>query len=218
MSWFDDLIARFGGRADPVPAPAPAPAPEPVPVPVPVPEQPAVPAPVQPAPEPALTPPQSIAPADLDAEVLEVWNSWCPIFGPVHPGLEAHPGAWQFPDTANTSSTEDFIFADGWKPVRRAEFIIIWQPSNESQWARIIEMPMAIADGYGTWTEVCKIQGLRDANGWGPRSFRFDATAWLRQQRLNRINKYIGFQVCGDGAAIMLIWKVRLLIEYEDES
>jgi len=145
--------------------------------------------------------------------------SWVPLFGPVHPGWEGHPpAAWVFPDTANTSSTEDFYFANDWMPIKSSEFILVWQPSSEALFARLVEMPMAIADGYGTWSTVCSIQGLADANGWGPRSFRFNLTEWLRQQRLNKINKYVGLQVWGDGLALMRLWKSRILIEYDNPS
>lgn len=135
-----------------------------------------------------------------------------PVFEGAHPGWTGYPGGeWQFPDTANTSSTEDFLFAYGFAPMEAVEWILIWQPSSENQFARLVQMPMAIEDGYGTWHEVASIRAAADQYGWGARSHRADLTTAMNDLRLDRKNRYFGLQIWGDGRP-MTIWKSRIRI------
>lgn len=136
-----------------------------------------------------------------------------PVFEGAHPGWTGRPPAeWQFPDTANTSSTEDLWFSKGMRPITEAQWIVVWEPRNTAQYCRFCAMPMNPADGYGTWSEICSIQGAADQYGWGPRSFRFNCTPYFQQARLNAKDLYIGFQLWGDGSTPLTVWKSRLLL------
>jgi hypothetical protein len=137
-----------------------------------------------------------------------------PVFEGAHPGWTGRPPAeWQFPDTANTSSTEDLWFSMGFAKVREAQWIVVWNPTNDKHFCRFVAMPMG--EGYGTWSEITQIQGAEDKYGWGPRSYRFNCTQYFQDAQANKKDTYIGFQVMGDGVAPMTVWKSRLLMVWE---
>jgi hypothetical protein len=159
-----------------------------------------------------MPPPQ----AARELSMTEGFPCYLPVFEGAHPGwIGRPPNEWQFPDTANTSSTEDLWLSKGIRPIGEAQWVIDWEPKNTSHFGRFIYMPMSEKEGYGTWTEICQIQGAEDKYGWGPRSFRFNCTEFFQQARLTQHDLYIGFQVKGDGITPMTVWKSRLLFWLE---
>lgn len=174
------------------------------------------PAPTQPATDETLPPRGSM---ELDS--MGCSFSPIPLFEGSHPGWTGRPpaegtaGYGGFPDTANTSSTENLFWGFGADPVRYAEFIVVWQPQTAAHKVKLVYMPTNVEDGYGTWHEICHIDGAPDANGWGPRSFRFDCTRVMQAAQAARKDWYVGVQVYGDGVAPVTLWKSRLYLVWE---
>lgn len=135
------------------------------------------------------------------------------LMGPQHPGFNAaQPAQWQHPDTANSSSIKYFGFRDGTPNLAWAAWYLIWRPNqNGTSKARLIAMDTG-GPGYGQWETIAVIDGPANS-GPTPAGTTALGDAWYRFA-LRRVDKYIGFQVIGDGVARSDLWESRLMIEY----
>lgn len=210
MSWLLEFLARlFGAKAAP-PPPPPKPQPQPPPPPPPPP-----PSPID---EDEKLPPKMYP---MESTDMPASSNIIPLFGPCHPGWEGHPGPdWVFPDTANTSNTENLYFGTWlYDEIAYSPAIVVWQPTDPSQWVKLIWMPTG-GPGYGTWHDIAMLQGERGdgvslPEGWGPRSWRPDLTAFLQERRAAREDIYLGINVKGNSNAIMMLWKSNIHIVHD---
>jgi hypothetical protein len=97
-------------------------------------------------------------------------------------------------------------------PVSWSVWNIIWQPGRSGgSCARLIAMDTG-GPGYGVWEEMDRVCGPANA---GPIPQGSGITEKIRQYTLARQDKYIGFQVWGDGSRSHKIWEVKLQIDWE---
>lgn len=145
-----------------------------------------------------------------------LWTFNHQLMGPQHLPFEAiQPPRWEHPDTANSSSIKYIGFRDGTPDLSWATWTLIWQPNQDgSSKARLIAMDTS-GPGYGNWEEIVVFNGAPHS---GPTPQGEVISEAIHRYAQARMDKYIGFQVWGNGREKSKIWESRLMTEWSTNA